>query len=87
MNEKQDNIKDRVRLVKEELLSDNWAILKMTTLDYQRADGTWQNLTRETYDRGNGATILLYNRAKQSIILTRQFRYPAFVNQHPALLI
>ena len=48
MNEKQENIKARVRLVKEELLSDNWAILKKTTLDYQRSDGTWQNLTRET---------------------------------------
>src|SRR6476659_8406642 len=87
MNKNQENIKARIRLVKEELLSDNWAILKKTTLDYQRSDGTWQNLTRETYDRGNGATILLYNRVKHTVILTRQFRYPAFVNNHPALLI
>jgi nudix-type nucleoside diphosphatase (YffH/AdpP family) len=80
-------VKDRVRLVQEEVLSDNWAILKKSTLDYQRSDGQWQTLTRETYDRGNGATILLYNRAKHTVILTRQFRYPAFVNHHPALLI
>lgn len=80
-------VKDRVRLVREEVLSDSWAILKKTTLDYQRSDGQWQRLTRETYDRGNGATILLYNREKQTVILTRQFRYPAFVNHHPALLI
>src|SRR3954452_19280021 len=87
MKQKHENIQARVRLVKEEVLSDNWAILKKTTLDYQRSDGKWQNLTRETYDRGNGATILLYNRAKCTVILTRQFRYPAFVNHHPALLI
>ncbi len=87
MNGNQNKLKNRVRVIKEELLSDNWAILKKTTLDYQRTDGTWQNLTRETYDRGNGATILLYNRPKGTVILTRQFRYPAFVNQHPGLLI
>ena len=81
------NIQNRVRLVQEELLSDNWAILKKTTLNYQRGDGQWQTLTRETYNRGNGATILLYNKTQRTVILTRQFRYPAYVNQHPALLI
>jgi nudix-type nucleoside diphosphatase (YffH/AdpP family) len=83
----QTSVNGRVRLIREELLSDNWAILKKTTLDYQRANGTWQTLTRETYDRGNGATILLYNRTKRNVILTRQFRYPAYVNQHHGLLI
>lgn len=53
------NIANRVRVAREALLSDNWAILKKTTLEYQRADGQWQTMTRETYDRGNGATILL----------------------------
>ena len=81
------NLRDRVRVIREDVLSDNWAILKKTTLDYQREDGSWQTLTRETYDRGNGATILLYNRERRTVILTRQFRYPAFVNQHPGLLI
>ena len=83
----QQNLQDRVRIVEEKLLSDNWAILKKTTLDYQRGDGTWQTLLRETYDRGNGATILLYNRQKRTVILTQQFRYPAYVNGHPQLLI
>lgn len=81
------DITNRVRIVQEQLLSDNWATLKKTTLEYQRSDGQWQTLTRETYDRGNGATILLYNRAKRTVILTRQFRYPAYVNDHPELLI
>jgi nudix-type nucleoside diphosphatase (YffH/AdpP family) len=78
---------DRIRIRQEDTLSDNWAILKKTTLDYQREDGGWQTLTRETYDRGNGATILLYNRAKGTVILTRQFRYPAYVNGHHGVLI
>jgi nudix-type nucleoside diphosphatase (YffH/AdpP family) len=87
MNVKESSLHQRVRLVEEKLLSDNWAILKKSTLEYQRSDGSWQTLTRETYDRGNGATILLYNRAQKSVILTRQFRYPAYVNHHPELLI
>src|SRR5215211_7391202 len=81
------NIEKRVRIVHEELLSDNWAILKKTTLEYQRGNGAWQTLTRETYDRGNGATILLYSKARRSVILTRQFRFPAFVNGHSGFLI
>ena len=80
-------MRDRVRVTQEELLSDNWAILKKTTLEYQREDGSWQTLVRETYDRGNGAAILLYNRERKTVILTRQFRYPAYVNQHADLLI
>ncbi len=87
MQSNDQNLRERVRVVQEELLSDNWAILKKTTLDYQRSDGSWQTLIRETYDRGNGAAILLYNRATQTVLLTRQFRYPAFVNGHPAPLI
>lgn len=87
MTDSQNTLRERVRVVREEVLSDNWAILKKTTLDYQRGDGSWQTLTRETYDRGNGAAILLYNREKRTVVLTRQFRYPAFVNGHPELLV
>jgi nudix-type nucleoside diphosphatase (YffH/AdpP family) len=61
--------------------------LKKTTFDYKRADGTWQTLSRETYDRGNGATILLYNKTRRTVVLTRQFRYPAYVNDHDGVLI
>jgi nudix-type nucleoside diphosphatase (YffH/AdpP family) len=87
MTTSQNSIRERVRVAQEEVLSDNWAILKKTTLDYQRGDGSWQTLIRETYDRGNGAAILLYNREKRTVVLTKQFRYPAFVNGHPELLI
>ncbi|MEP7290454.1 MAG: NUDIX domain-containing protein [Chloroflexota bacterium] len=78
---------NRVRIRQVEILSDDWYILRKTTFDYQRCDNTWQTISRETYDRGNGATILLYNRAQQSVILTRQFRFPAFVNGYNDLLI
>jgi nudix-type nucleoside diphosphatase (YffH/AdpP family) len=74
---------ERVRVVDEQLLSDNWYVLKKTTFDYQRRDGSWQRQSRETYDRGNGATILLYNRERKTVVLTRQFRFPAFVNGTP----
>lgn len=73
---------DQIRVREVKTLADDWAVLKKTTLDYQRHDGTWQTLTRETYDRGNGATILLYNRERGTVILTRQFRYPVYVNGH-----
>jgi GDP-mannose pyrophosphatase NudK len=69
-----------VRIVAEELLSDNWYILKKTTFDFHRRDGTWQRLNRETYDRGNGAVLMLFDASKRTVVLTRQFRFPAFVN-------
>ncbi len=76
-------MQNNVRVIEEKVLSNNWYLLKTTTFDLLRRDGTWQRQQRETYDRGNGATILLYNRAKQTIILTRQFRFPTFVNGSP----
>ncbi|PFH07752.1 nudix-type nucleoside diphosphatase (YffH/AdpP family) [Collimonas sp. PA-H2] len=78
---------DRVKIRKVEVLSDDWYLLKKTTFDYRRGDGSWQTLTRETYDRGNGATILLYNRERRSVILIRQFRFPTFGNGHDGFLI
>jgi GDP-mannose pyrophosphatase NudK len=63
-----------------EVLSDNWYVLRKGTYDYLRRDGTWQRQHREAYDRGNGAAILLFNRAHKTVILTRQFRYPTFTN-------
>lgn len=80
-------INDRIRVLKIETLSDNWYVLKKTTFEYQRSDGTWQTLARETYDRGNGAVILPYNRERRTVILTRQFRFPAYVNGHSGMLI
>jgi len=80
-------IHDRVRVHEVTLLSDNWYTLKTTAFDWQRNDGQWQRMHRETYDRGNGATLLPYNLAQRTVLLTRQFRYPAFVNGHDDLLI
>jgi GDP-mannose pyrophosphatase NudK len=71
---------ERVRIRSVELLSNSWHVLKKTTFDYLRNDGTWQLQSRETYDRGNGAVILLFNREKRTVVLIRQFRFPAFVN-------
>ena len=70
----------RVRIVEERLLSDNWYTLKTTAFDWLRRDGHWQRQHRETYDRGNGAVLLLYNAARATVVLTRQFRLPAYVN-------
>jgi len=78
---------ETIRIKEVQVLSDDWYILKKTRFERRRRDGTWQEVTRETYDRGNGATILLYNLEKRTVILTRQFRYPAFVNGHNGLLI
>jgi nudix-type nucleoside diphosphatase (YffH/AdpP family) len=79
--------KDRVRIIDTTVLSDDWYVLKKTTFDFQRRDGTWQRQNRETYDRGNGATILLFNRDRRTVVLTRQFRLPAFVNGHDGMMI
>jgi GDP-mannose pyrophosphatase NudK len=68
------------RILEEKLLSDNWYILKKVTCEYLTRSGQWKTISRETYDRGNGATVLLYNPEKDSVILTRQFRLPSFVN-------
>ncbi|MEO7312840.1 MAG: GDP-mannose pyrophosphatase NudK [Chitinophagaceae bacterium] len=69
-----------VQILKTEVLSDNWYFLRKITYSYQKKDGTTCTQSREAYDRGNGATILLYNREQQTVILTRQFRLPTFVN-------
>ena len=81
------SVKDRVRVHETRLLSDNWYVLKTTTFDWKRRDGTWQTQSREVYDRGNGAVLLPYDLARRTVLLVRQFRYPAFVNGHDDLLI
>ncbi|HVW15968.1 MAG TPA: GDP-mannose pyrophosphatase NudK [Mucilaginibacter sp.] len=70
-------------ILKDEILSDNWYILRKITYQYTDVGGEPTIQSREAYDRGNGATILLYNKDNQSIILTRQFRMPTFVNGNP----
>jgi GDP-mannose pyrophosphatase NudK len=69
-----------IKNIKTEVLSSNWYILRKITFDYLKRDGSWQTQSREAYDRGNGAAILLYNKAQQTVILTKQFRMPTFIN-------
>jgi nudix-type nucleoside diphosphatase (YffH/AdpP family) len=70
---------DKIKILKTEILSDNWYILKKITYEVIK-NGEWKKQTREAYDRGNGATILLYNKENKTVILTRQFRLPSFIN-------
>ncbi len=70
----------KVRIQKTEVLSDNWYTLNKVTFDYQKKNGSWQTQSREAYDRGNGAAILLYNSKQKTVILTRQFRLPTYIN-------
>ena len=81
------SVADRVRIEDVKVLADDWAVLKKTTFSYRRRDGTWQAQSRETYDRGNGAVMLLYDDVRRTVVLIRQFRFPAFVNGHDDLLI
>ena len=80
-------VSDRIRIHDVRLLSDNRYTLKTTSFEWRRANGEWQTQARETYDRGNGATLLPYNLAQRSVVLVRQFRYPAYVNGYDDLLI
>lgn len=73
----------RVRVRDVDVLSCDWYVLRRTTFDYQHGDGHWSREQRETYDRGDGATVLLHNSERRTVLLTRQFRLPAYVNGHP----
>ncbi|WP_316166875.1 MULTISPECIES: NUDIX domain-containing protein [unclassified Bradyrhizobium] len=81
------SISDRIRVEDVRVLSQSYGKLTNTKLAWRRDDGSWQTQQREVYDRGNAAAILPYNLQKRSVILVKQFRYPAFVNGHDDLLI
>jgi nudix-type nucleoside diphosphatase (YffH/AdpP family) len=80
-------ISDRIRVKDERVLSDGHVKLKAVTFDWRRNDGEWQTQRREIVDRGNGATLLPYNLARRTVMLVKQFRYPAYVNGCDDLLI
>jgi nudix-type nucleoside diphosphatase (YffH/AdpP family) len=82
-----DTVSHRVKVQSIETLSENWYVLKKATFQFQRETGEWQDQQREVYDRGNGVAILLYDRTRRTVILTRQFRFPAFANGYRDLLI
>ncbi|MDP9959938.1 GDP-mannose pyrophosphatase NudK [Chryseobacterium lathyri] len=69
-----------ITILKTEILSDNWYTLKKVTYAIAKKDGVTETQSREAYDRGNGAVILLYNKISGTVILTRQFRLPTFIN-------
>lgn len=70
----------RIRNLTLEVLSDNWYTLRKASFEFQTKNGSWQSQNREACDRGNGATILLYNRGLGTVILTKQFRMPTYLN-------
>ena len=80
-------ISDRIRVKDVRLLSDNHYVLKSTTFEYRRGNGEWQTQKREVFDRGHAATLLPYNVASRTVVLTRQFRLPAYLAGHDDLLI
>jgi nudix-type nucleoside diphosphatase (YffH/AdpP family) len=80
-------ISDRIRIKDVRVLSDNHYTLRTTTFEWRRGNGEWQTQHRESYDRGNGAALLPYDPARGTVILVRQFRYPAYVNGYDDLLI
>jgi nudix-type nucleoside diphosphatase (YffH/AdpP family) len=80
-------VSDRIRVKNVRVLSDNYATLKDTTFEWRRTNGEWQTQSRETFDRGNAATLLPYNLRRRSVVLVQQFRYPAYVNGHDDLMI
>lgn len=70
----------RIKNLNFEVLSNNWYTLNKVSYHFQKKDGTWESQTREAYDRGNGAVILLYNKVKRTVVLTQQFRLPTYIN-------
>lgn len=69
-----------ITILKTDILSDNWYTLNKVTFTVFKKDGTTETQSREAYDRGNGAVILLYNKISNTVILTRQFRLPTYIN-------
>jgi len=74
---------NQIKILNTAILSDNWYTLKKVTYEVIEKNGETSVQSREAYDRGNGATILLYNKAQASVILTRQFRLPTYINGNP----
>src|SRR6516165_9492324 len=80
-------ISDRIRIKDERVLSDEHYTLKSATFEWRRGDGEWQTQNREIFERGNAATLLPYNLEQRTVVLVRQFRYPAYINGYDDLLI
>ena len=73
----------KITILGHEILADDWYVLRKYRIELRRSDGSRQTLSREAYDRSNGAVVLPYSQARRSVFLTRQFRLPAYINGHP----
>lgn len=73
-------MKDNIKIKETAVLSNKWGLLNEITFDYKNRNGDWETITRESYDTGDGATVLLYNRENKTVVLTRQFRLPTYLN-------
>jgi len=80
-------VQDPIRVKSVTVLSEEWGVLKKTIFDYRRSDGSWETQTRETYDRGHGATVIPLDPERGTVLLVRQFRFPAYVENHPEPLL
>jgi nudix-type nucleoside diphosphatase (YffH/AdpP family) len=80
-------VQDRVRIKSETVLSKGWGLLKKTVFDYRRMDGRWEQQVRETYHKGHGAAVLPFDPERGTVLLVRQFRFPAFLENHPEPLL
>lgn len=78
---------NKIRNYREEVLSKTWSVLKRCSYEFQRDDGTWEPQVREAYDRGHGATVLLYHQLRRSVVLTKQFRLPVFLDDRDGFMI
>ena len=85
--DKENALRERIRIVAEQTVARGWGLLKATTFAFQRRTGEWQTLRRETYDCGHGAAVLPYDPARGTVLLIRQFRFPAFYNGEDGFLI
>lgn len=83
LHAKNNILKEIIKVRKSEVLSEDWGILNKLTFELQNKDGEWEEQSRESYDTGDGATVLLYNKHAKKVILTRQFRLPTYLNGNP----
>lgn len=81
------NGRDRIRVLGETVLSDGWGLLKSTRLEWLRADGSWQEMARETYDRGDAVAVLPYDPDRRTVLLVRQFRFPLVARGEGPLMV
>lgn len=66
-----------------ETLSDEWKTLLKVRYRYRMLDNKVVQKTNEIYKGADGVAGLLYHPHQRSVVLTKQFRMPAFMNNHP----